>query len=185
MSELAVAWPRGCHVFIDESKRRDYTLVAATVVPIELAVLRRGVNALRHKGSNSIHMRKEAPSTRKRILSGLQELSVSAHVVQCGDPGLRELDRRLKCLEHVLDNCAEFGAASLTIELDESLRAREQQFFVEACRARTFAAGFRYGWAARNDEPLLWISDVLAWSFVQGGDWRRRSSPMVRSVRHL
>ncbi len=184
MGDLAAAWPRGCHVFIDESKCRDYTLVAATVVPSEVAALRRGLRGLRHKGSNSIHMTKESPETRRRILSGLEELSVSVCIVQCV-ADLPELERRFKCLEYVLDMCAEHGAVRLTIELDESLRARESRFMIEACRTRSLPADFRYTWATRNQEPLLWISDALAWSYVQGGDWRRRSESMVCSGRRL
>ncbi|WP_410622993.1 hypothetical protein [Amycolatopsis sp. cmx-8-4] len=28
-------------------------------------------------------------------------------------------------------------------------------------------------------EPLLWISDAVAWCFGAGGDWRRRASPLI------
>jgi hypothetical protein len=34
-----------------------------------------------------------------------------------------------------------------------------------------------------DEEPLLWVPDVVAWCYGNGGDWRRRVAPLVaRSV---
>lgn len=175
-------WPRGSHVFVDESKSRDYTLVAAIAVPNDLAAARSGVSRLRHKGSSSIHMTKESPGTRKRILAGLGGLPVSAYVVQCANPGLSELERRFTCLEHLLERCDEASVASLTIELDESIRKHEEQFLLEARRRMSLSDEFRYHWRRRNEEPLLWVADAVAWSYVQGGDWRNRARPLLREA---
>ena len=36
-----------------------------------------------------------------------------------------------------------------------------------------------------HEEPLLALPDVVAWSWVRSGEWRRRLGPIVTSVRHL
>lgn len=180
MVELTTEWPKGSHVFIDESKERGYTLVAATIVPKDVAAVRRSVSELRHRGARCIHMSKEGDASRKRIVGGLSELPLTTHVVNCARP-LRELERRLACLTHVLDQCALAQSAALVIELDESIRSLERRFLVEECRKRQMHPDFTYKWHKRNDEPLLWVSDVVAWGYVKGGGWRQRVSPLISS----
>lgn len=34
-------------------------------------------------------------------------------------------------------------------------------------------------------EPLLWVSDAVAWCYVKGGDWRRRIEPLIETVIRL
>ena len=35
------------------------------------------------------------------------------------------------------------------------------------------------------EEPLLWVSDAVAWAMGAGGDWRRRVEPMIDEVVRL
>ena len=35
------------------------------------------------------------------------------------------------------------------------------------------------------EEPLLWVSDAVAWAVGAGGDWRRRVEPMIDEVVRL
>lgn len=180
MSRQAVEWPKNSHVFIDESKERDYTLVAATIASNDLTQLRRSVQDLRHSGARCIHMSKEGAASRKRIAGGMSRLPLTTHVVTCARP-LSELDRRLACLAHVLDQCELAQCFSLVIELDESIQSHEKQFFVQECRNRQLHPDFAYTWRRRNDEPLLWVSDVVAWGYTKGGGWRQRVSPLISS----
>lgn len=30
-----------------------------------------------------------------------------------------------------------------------------------------------------HEEPILWVSDAVAWAYGAGGDWRRRVTPAV------
>lgn len=176
------AWPRGCHVFIDESKANAYTLVAATIVASNVATVRSEVGKLRHKGSSSIHMRQESPQQRHKIIGGLKQLQLRTHVVRCSDTRLSDLEKRFRCLDVVLDQCALWGAARLTIELDASIVKHEKQFFVEATRNRALRADFSYQWLARDADPLLWVPDVVAWSHAKGGTWREAIRPLVTGL---
>ena len=65
---------------------------------------------------------------------------------------------------------------TLTIELDESIRKHEEQFLLEARRRMSLSDEFRYHWRRRNEEPLLWVADAVAWSYVQGGDWAQQGA---------
>src|SRR5262245_17813941 len=101
------------HVFIDESKARRYIVVAATVAHRDVGEARRHVSSLRHKGSPSIHMRKESERTKRRIVDGLVDYRFSATVV-VSDQG-NELARRMACLATVFRDCAAKNAARLVI----------------------------------------------------------------------
>lgn len=50
------------HVFVDESKKRDYLLVAAALPEAALADARRALRALLRPGQRRLHMVKESPS---------------------------------------------------------------------------------------------------------------------------
>lgn len=179
MTADADAWPTGGHVFLDESKESDYILVAASIVASNVGTVRSQVKGLRHKGSKSIHMRKESPKFRQDIISRLVALPVRTHVIESTDRSLNDLERRFRCLEHVLAMCAKSATTRLLIERDESILKAERQFFIEAIRRHELHPDFRYDWLARDAEPLLWVPDVVAWSYAKGGRWRAAVGPLV------
>lgn len=179
LGETMGGWPDSAHVFIDESKARDYTIVAATLAPAAVTDTRSAVRSLRHKGSPSIHMRKESPSTKSKIIQGFKGLRLSTYILRCDEPGLSELERRTRCLDRLLDLCAQEHASRLTIERDESLFHWERQYFVEAVRQRQMRDNFEYTWRNRNEEPLLWVPDAVAWSYAKGGKYRADIQPLV------
>lgn len=37
----------------------------------------------------------------------------------------------------------------------------------------------------RHEEPLLWVSDAVAWCHQKGGPWIARAAPLVAEVRTL
>lgn len=178
--EAMGGWPDSAHVFIDESKARDYTIVAATLTPAAVSDTRSAVRNLRHKGSPSIHMRKESSATKSKIIEGFKELRLSTYIFTCTDSRRSELERRTRCLDRLLDLCAQENASRLTIERDESLLRWERQYFVEAVRQRQMRDNFEYTWRNRNEEPLLWVPDAVAWSYAKGGRYRADIQPLVK-----
>ena len=38
---------------------------------------------------------------------------------------------------------------------------------------------FEYIWRNRNEEPLLWVPDAVAWSYAKGGKYRADIQPLV------
>lgn len=168
----------GAHVFVDESKAGDYLLAAATVARGDLTKARGHVKSLRHRGSSSIHMRTESDQSKRRIIDGLIDFKFETMMVVGRRDG-PELDRRRDCLATVARHCALMGAARLVIERDDSLVSHDRQSLVtEARRLDTMP---EYVWLARNEEPLLWVSDAVAWCYAKGGQWRSRAQPLVCS----
>jgi len=186
MRSSGSGWSRGAHVFIDESKQRSYLLVASVIVPNDLQRVRKAVRALRHPESRTIHMEKESNESRRRIIRELSGLGLQAHVVESrGCPS--ELEVRFACLTQVSDGCERSRSASLTIELDESLHHHEKQLLLTSTRGPNLPDESHYEWKRPYEEPLLWVSDVAAWAYAKGGDWRKRvvNGGLIASVTSL
>lgn len=126
-------------------------------------------------------MRSESHGTRQRVIRGLLGIQddLGICVVECVDRQARDAERRQRCLAAVLDLCAELRAERLVLELDESIRDADARFLYEQVRARGLASALRYEWLRRNDEPLLWIADVIAWCHNRGGEWIPRVAGLV------
>jgi len=45
--------------------------------------------------------------------------------------------------------------------------------------------GLAYEHIHSSSEPILWISDAVAWSYGAGPDWRRRLDPIIDRVVRL
>lgn len=87
----------GGHVFIDESKRSGYLIVAATVSPASVEVARRSLRALLLPGQNALHFKKEKDGRRRFLLGQMARLEVEARVYlrRAGNA----VDARRACLE--------------------------------------------------------------------------------------
>lgn len=171
----------GPQVFVDESKADRYILVAATVVPHDVQAGRQCVEALRHRGSSSIHMKGESDRTRKRIVAGLVDFGFRTLVV-VADRGGRELDCRRSCLATVVHACVELDASRLVIERDDSVIKHDRQLLVQQSHQVAAGLKFQYAWMSRKEEPLLWVSDVVAWCYARGGIWGASVGPLISDV---
>lgn len=65
-------------LFVDESKTKGYTMIAALVVPGDVASLRRDVRSLVLPGQRRIHFTKEQPERKRLILSRLTSFGAQA-----------------------------------------------------------------------------------------------------------
>ena len=70
-------------LFVDESKAKGYTMVAALVVPGDVTSLRRDVRSLVLPGQRRIHFTKEQPERKRLILSRLTAFGAQAQVFHC------------------------------------------------------------------------------------------------------
>jgi hypothetical protein len=90
------------HVFIDETKQRNYLLVAAVLAVGDLDAARRTLRALVLPGQRRIHMAKEGMRRRRSLLSAIAELNVNATVYDGGRAAGREHVAREACLRAVV-----------------------------------------------------------------------------------
>lgn len=167
-------------LFIDESKSRGYTLVAAVIVPADAASMRKAVRELVLPGQRRLHFTRESDPRRRAILSALSALGVRAHVFRSGAE--READGREDCLKALVAYAHEHSHSRLVLERDESIEKADRRILYREIKARGLSDAVHYELEAPHDEPLLWIPDALAWSFTKGGDWKRRIAPMLAGV---
>ena len=86
------------HVYVDESKRGGYLLVASMHPPGELAEARSLMRGLVLKGQRRVHMTKESDPRRKVIVATLVGAGIRANVYDAGRRYGHELDARQACL---------------------------------------------------------------------------------------
>lgn len=173
------------HVFVDESKQRDYLLVAAVVMPRELDSARRTVRGMVMPGQRRLHMKKESDARRKTIIEAIAVTGASATIYNAGRPGRGELAAREACLRAVITDAAAAGRHMLVLEQDDSLVRWDQQHLVEITRDVGCRDSLRYEHRRAESELLLALPDAIAWCWARGGHWRERLEPIVTGVRTI
>ncbi|MEN8234927.1 MAG: hypothetical protein ABFR89_08425 [Actinomycetota bacterium] len=71
------------HAFVDESIRRRYVLSAVTVAPRDLDSTRTELRAMLLPGQRRLHFVSESASRRKRLLSQISRMRITANVYVC------------------------------------------------------------------------------------------------------
>ena len=170
-------------LFVDESKTKGYTMVAAIIADDEVSALRREVRSLVLPGQRRIHFTKERDKRKRLILSRLVDLGVRAQVFYCAAKSA--VVGREACLAALISYAAEQKCFKIVFECDESIERADRKFLYGEVRKRGLANVVKYDFKAPRDEPLLWIPDAIAWSYVKGGDWRRRITPLVNGIEEL
>lgn len=164
-------------LFVDESKSKGYTMVAAVVVPSDQTALRRDVRALVLPGQRRLHFTNERDSRRRLILATLQSLGVQAHVVHSDHK--HEAAGRAECLRDLVAIAARDGHNRIVLERDVSIEHADKKVLYDAVHQLSLRDVVTYTHETAHQEPLLWIADAIAWSYTKGGDWRRRVQPMI------
>jgi hypothetical protein len=171
------------HVFVDESKKSDYILVAAVVAPSELAVARQTVRRLMLPGQRRLHMVKEKPDRQRSILAAIDRLGLSIMLYQAGTTYRTERERRMVCLRRMVEEMKAADHARLVLERDETLVTSDRRI-IQSEHAR-LGCSFSYEHDGAAQEPLLCIPDAVAWAWARGGDFRRRAKALVADVVRL
>ena len=169
------------HLFVDETKHRDYLLVAAVVVPGNLIATRRMIRELLLPGQRRLHMKDESDPRRRVIASAVVASGVRATVYDAGRRYRTERDRRRACLHRLVAD-AVGGNTMLVLEQDDTLLSWDKQCLIEATRDTGQHDSLRYAHRRPTAEHLLALPDAIAWCWAKGGDWRRRIAPVVTAV---
>jgi hypothetical protein len=171
------------HLYIDESKAKGYTLVAAVVVPGDVLAVRKEIAKLRKNGQRRVHFVKEDDSRRREIISTFIDLGVQAHLYHA--QGMTEAEGREACLTALVAAAAASDTDRIVLEKDESIETWDRQVLFRELGKHGARDLITYQHEAAHDEPLLWIPDGIAWSYSRGGDWRRRVSGLIVDVTEL
>lgn len=167
------------HIFVDETKLRDYLMVAAVVLPVDLQPVRQLVRSLVLPGQRRVHMKKESEPRKRLIADTIAGSSVKAVIFNAGRDYESELDARRACLQAVITYADESGATRVVFEQDDSLLRWDGQRLVEITRAAGCRDTLRYEHHRAGSEELLALPDAIAWCWARGGHWRRRIAPAL------
>lgn len=170
------------HVFVDESMRSGYLLVAAVVVPDDVGAARRGIKDLIAPGQRRLHMVKESAPRRRLILQRLTDLGLGARIYEAGADHKTNISRRRACLEQLVIDAVAGGDARLCLETAEGVDQRDQQQLIELVRQLGCRDALTYEHAHASQEVLLAAPDAIGWAWAKGGEWKRRARPLVTSV---
>jgi hypothetical protein len=175
----------GGHTYVDESKRRDYLLVAATIEPTDLDRLRKLLRGLVLPGERHIHMKDEGDRRKRTIAAAIAASGVTATVYDAGRRYPTELERRAACLRALVTDAATRGDGMLVLEADDTLVTSDRRLLYREVRRVGCAETLHYDHRKASGEMLLGVADAVAWCWAKGGDWRRRIHPVITAVRRV
>lgn len=173
------------HVFVDETKRRGYLLVASVVVSGDLDSTRRMLRGLVLPGQRRLHMKDENDQRRRSIATAIAVSGVTATIYDAGRRYRNERERRAACLHALIVDAAHRGDGMLVLEQDDTLLSWDNQRLIEYTRDAGCRDTLRYEHRHAASELLLAVPDAVAWCWAKGGDWRRRIEPIVTDVREV
>ena len=101
----------GGQVFVDETKRRDYLLVAGVVMPADLDAVRKIMRGLVLPGQRRLHMKDENDSRKRSLATAIAVSGVHATIYDAGRRYRNERERRAACLRAVVQTRRRAGTA--------------------------------------------------------------------------
>lgn len=158
--------------FIDESKQKNYTMVATILAESELVLARRMMRNLLKPGQSRIHFKSESPQRRREIISSISSLKHSNFVATSLLP--KSMEARNECLARLISALHKQQVKKVILESDDSILRSERKFLRELVTRQPELQALTYEHLNPRQEPCLWIPDAVAWSLQRGGDWRRR-----------
>ena len=146
------------HAFVDESRRKGFSLIRCDVPLTDVDAIRSDLRALLRPGQRRIHFRKESPTVRSAVLRVIGNHDVRTTIyIASGN----ESDAREACITALAQSVLVDRVAMLTIETDETQRTRDSKT-IQPLLAET---GDPVPWRHLNafGEPGLWIPDAIGW----------------------
>ncbi|MFD4674607.1 hypothetical protein ACFWNN_33135 [Lentzea sp. NPDC058450] len=170
------------HAFVDESRRNDtYLLAVALIDPGQLTKLRKLLMGLRMPNQRELHFKKETPARRKQILSTLGSAVVQVDVyLACCRKG--EERARQTCVARLTDDVLKVGVTRLVFDSREVRDDHDLLTIRTTLGKSSWGTGLFYEHLPSENDPLLWIPDIVAWCYGAGGDWLRRVQPLMGNV---
>lgn len=173
------------HVFVDETKARDYLLVAVAIENVDLKSARSTIRSLTMPGQARLHMHSESDARRRKILTEISKLPIEATIfraVGADRPRRREADRRKACLKELVTGAIRDARTSICLEHDDSMIQVDRSVLIAVTKAHRAENDLQYRHDRAASEPLLALPDAIAWAWARGGEWRPRCEGMVTKV---
>ena len=166
-------------VFVDESIRSSgYIMCAVALDSRVLSQARSRLRTLARGNTGRIHMSECSKQQRREILRGIQNLDFSASIY-LGLPKYRnKFERpRDRCLRSIFEDFS--NDAQIIIE---SGSVDKQDY--ELIR-KVVGEGKKFPYVehlAPHLEPLLWLPDIIAWSYGRDSEWKSAVLQKIEKV---
>src|SRR2546425_7367379 len=158
------------HAFVDESRRgADYLMALVLVQPRELDRSRVIMRGLVRPGQRRVHFKKESNARRRQVLAAVGQLGAKAHVWVCRHHD--DVFARQACLRRMVPTLLELGVSRLVLESCQNEDMQDRHTLASALLAAESVLSYEHLRPA--EDPILWVSDAVAWCYGAGGDWRR------------
>lgn len=171
------------HVFIDETKQRDYIMVASSHAATDVRELRGVLRALLLPNQRFLHMKSERIGRKRRIAAAIAAAGVQATVYRARPRHRTEKQRREACLRQLVSDNADGVHTLLVFDQDETLRRWDNQKLIDFTRAENCRETLRYEHKNSSAELLLAVPDAIAWCWAKGGEWKAMMGSVVNVER--
>ena len=146
------------HAFVDESKRKGFSLIRCDVPLTDVDAIRSDLRALLRPGQRRIHFYKESPATRSAVLRVIANYDVRTVVYTSTRP---ETIARRDCITAMLRETGQNDIRVLSIELDRTQREHDKRSMQPMKALLREDLLWRHMLA--STEPGLWIPDAIGW----------------------
>ena len=167
------------HAFVDETKAGGLTLVATVVAERDVTAVRAQMSGVRPKQARRLHFRRDQKDVKKRALKTICKLPVSVYAVDVRHMG-DGVEARQEALRILVPALYAMGVNLLVIERDESMDVHDKRLLFALERE---GCTLRYMHQAPEAEPILWVSDGVAWC-MRNKDrrWRAEVKTLVTTL---
>lgn len=146
------------HAFVDESKRKGFSLIRCDIPADQVNDVRAELRSLLRGGQRRIHFRKESDAVRMEVLRLLAEFDITTTVFTSRRP---EAEARRECLHSLVSDAIGTNVQMLIVEADESFRSKDREVIHSLIGADPYLMHWTH--VSPSQEPGLWIPDAVGW----------------------
>jgi hypothetical protein len=169
------------HAFVDETKEKGLLIAATLSEPRHVEAARKALRQKLLKGQRRLHFKQEKDARRQEICTVICELPVKVYIYDAS--GIRsQVVARRQSLTRLVQDLADLDGRRLLIEKDDSVFENDKRTLYQAVAKFGVQGILYYDHMKPHEEPLLWVSDAVAWCVAKGGDWRKRVEPVITTT---
>lgn len=163
-------------LFVDESKRRGFVMVAVEYPSSHVASHRATISKQLRPGQRRIHFKTERESVRRHFIEVIAAQQPQAFVFSATS-GYEPL-ARIECLKAISALAIRRNANRLVIERDETRDRDDRRTLTDAFRGHQNHLTWEI--QQSSTEPLLWVADAIAWCWAHPQkQWRDSVQDLV------
>jgi hypothetical protein len=154
--------------FVDETKAHGFTFVVVAVAASHVGRCRARMAKLPRRGQSALHFNKESNATKANAYRVIAAMPVTATMVMV-PPGVRPVAARERAVRHVARRALEAEPQRIVFELDAAAVVNDRRWLSSELSR---CPQIEYQHLGKNDDPMLWAADGIAWAVHRGGRWR-------------